>query len=36
VTLSDIGPLKKVDGILSLGQVEAVGGPSDGDAEEVV
>jgi hypothetical protein len=36
VTLGYAGPLKKVDGILSLGQAEAVRGLSDGDAEEVV
>jgi hypothetical protein len=36
VTLGYADPLKKVDGILSLGQVEAVRGMSDRDVEEVV
>lgn len=36
MALGHASPLEKVDGVLSLRQMKAVGGALDGDAEEVV
>jgi hypothetical protein len=36
MTLSHAHVLKKLDGVLSLGEEEAIGGTSDNNAEEVV
>ena len=36
VTLSHASTLKKIQGVLSLGQKKSLGGMRDGDAEEVV